>query len=151
MIKSIILVLFLTSVLMACSTQNQTAINKQASTEQKTLYQELGGAPKVEQIVDAFIQNIASDPDVINYFTHANVDHFRKGFIQHFCEATDGPCTFEGDSMRDIHTGMNITEGDFNRVVELLVKALEESQVSYPLQNKILKKLAPLRADVIKI
>lgn len=151
MIKSIILVLFLISVLVACSTQNQTVINKQASTEQKTLYQALGGAPKVEQIVDAFILNIANDPDVISYFTHANVDHFRKGFIQHFCEATDGPCTFSGDSMREIHTGMNITEGDFNRVVELLVKALEESQVSYPLQNQILKKLAPLRADVIKI
>lgn len=151
MIKQIILTISLTTLLLACSAQTQTTESQAASTEQKTLYQALGGAPKVEQIVDAFIQNIASDPDVIDYFTHANVDHFRKGFIQHFCEATDGPCTFEGDSMRDIHTGMNITEGDFNRVVELLVKALEESQVSYPLQNRILKKLAPLRKDIIKI
>lgn len=145
MIQRIFILLAFSVSLGACSTQKQT------EAKQLTLYQALGGALKVEDIVDAFIQNIASDPDVINYFTHANVDHFRKGFIQHFCEATDGPCTFDGDSMRDIHTGMNITEGDFNRVVELLVKALEQSQVSYPLQNRILNKLAPLRKEIIKI
>lgn len=151
MIKSIFFSLFLTSLLVACSTNKQVTATQQSTNEHETLYQALGGAPKVEKIVDVFIQNIASDSVVIKYFTHANVDHFRKGFIQHFCEATDGPCTFEGDSMRDIHTGMNITEGDFNRVVELLIMALEESQVCYPLQNRILKKFAVLRKDVIKI
>lgn len=130
---------------MGCSDQKQTAASHQ------TLYQAIGGAPQVEKIVDAFIINIANDSQVISYFRQANVDHFRQGFILHFCQAIDGPCTFEGDSMQDIHTGMNISEGDFNRVVELLIKALEQTNVSYPLQNRILNKLAPLRGEIIKI
>ncbi|MDT0603965.1 group 1 truncated hemoglobin [Thalassotalea sp. W431] len=151
MIKPIVISLFLSALLAACSNHKPIAANQPLSSDQETLYQALGGAPKVEQIVDAFIKNIAKDAQIIGYFYDANVDHFRQGFIQHFCEATDGPCTFEGDSMHDIHTGMNITEGDFNRVVELLVQSLEQAQVSYPLQNRILKKLAPLRTDIIKI
>lgn len=138
------LIIIITSI-MSCSVQKQT------TETQQTLYQAIGGAPQVEKIVDAFIINIANDPQVIGYFTHTNVDYFRQGFIQHFCQALSGPCTFEGDSMQDIHTGMYITEGDFNRIVELLIKALEQTKVSYPLQNKILNKLAPLRDDIIKI
>lgn len=53
--------------------------------------------------------------------------------------------------MIDIHTGMNINEADFNRAVELLVETLEESNISYPVQNKVLAKLTPLRKDIIKL
>jgi hemoglobin len=52
--------------------------------------------------------------------------------------------------MVDIHTGMNINEADFNRVVELLVLAMEDAGVSYREQNLVLAKLAPLRGEVIK-
>ena len=51
--------------------------------------------------------------------------------------------------MIDIHTGMNINERDFNRVVELLISAMEESGISYQDQNRVLKILAPSRADII--
>jgi hemoglobin len=62
-----------------------------------------------------------------------------------------GPCQYNGDTMIDIHTGMNITERDFNRVVEMLIKAMEDEEISYQTQNKLLFKLAGLRDQVIKI
>ncbi|WP_448211899.1 group I truncated hemoglobin [Colwellia sp. MEBiC06753] len=124
-----------------------TASNNSTSS----LYEEIGGAPAVEQIVDAFIVNIAKDKQVLPYFIKANVEHFRQGFIQHFCHATGGPCQYQGDSMVDIHKGMNINEADFNRIVELLVSAMEQAALSYPLQNKVLARLAPLREEIIRI
>jgi hemoglobin len=46
---------------------------------------------------------------------------------------------------------MNITEKDFNHVVDLLVNAMNEQNISHPIQNKILSKMAPLRGDIINI
>ncbi|MDE3271522.1 group I truncated hemoglobin [Pseudoalteromonas sp. G4] len=119
-------------------------------SQNQTLYQQLDGQQGIENIVDSFIKRIAQDKQVFHYFAKASVSHFRAGFITHLCDAADGPCEYKGDNMVDIHTGMNINEADFNRIVELLVKAMEDNNVSYPVQNRVLAKLAPHRADIIK-
>ncbi|NRA82182.1 MAG: group 1 truncated hemoglobin, partial [Pseudoalteromonas sp.] len=88
---------------------------------------------------------------ILAYFKQTNVAHFRQGFITHLCSVTDGPCEYKGDNMVDIHTGMNIPEKDFNRVVELLINAMDEQQIPQTVQNQILSRLAPLRPEVINI
>lgn len=50
-----------------------------------------------------------------------------------------------------IHTGMNINETDFNHVVELLINAMNELNINHTVQNKVLAKMAPLRAEIIEI
>lgn len=118
---------------------------------EKTLFEQLNGKAGIERIVNSFIQQIAKDEHILPYFAKASVSHFRAGFINHMCDVSGGPCRYEGDSMIDIHTGMNISEADFNRVVELLIIAMEENHVSYSTQNKVLAKLAPMRKEVIKL
>ncbi|TMP32437.1 group 1 truncated hemoglobin [Pseudoalteromonas rubra] len=116
-----------------------------------TLYQQVGGQAGLERLVDLFIQQIGRDKAILPYFAKANVSHFRQGFITHLCDTLDGPCDYRGDSMVQIHTGMQITEADFNRVVELLINAMNEAGISHTTQNQILARLAPLRGEVIKI
>lgn len=116
-----------------------------------TLYQQIDGREGVENIVDSFINQIGHDKQVFHYFKHANVTHFRHGFIKHLCALTGGPCNYDGDSMIAIHTGMNITEKDFNHVVDLLINAMNEQNIPHTVQNKILSKMAPLRGEIIKI
>lgn len=126
-----------------CSTNN---------TEQSDqLYYDIGEQPGIEKLVNAFIKKIAKDEIILPYFAKSSVKHFKKGFVNHLCAVVQGPCQYEGDTMRDIHTGMHISEKDFNRVVELLVEAMEEVGISYRSQNQILYKLAALREQVIKI
>ena len=67
------------------------------------------------------------------------------------CMLVEGPCTYDGDSMVAIHTGMHITEKDFNHVVDLLINAMNEQDVSHSLQNDILSRMAPLRDEIIKM
>ncbi|QWV06511.1 group 1 truncated hemoglobin [Pseudoalteromonas shioyasakiensis] len=122
-----------------------------ASSNNGTLYQQLNGEQGIEKLVDSFINQIGRDEQILAYFKQTNVAHFRQGFITHLCSVTDGPCEYEGDNMVDIHTGMNISEKDFNRVVELLINAMDEQHVSQTVQNKILSRLAPLRPEVINI
>ncbi|MCF2907726.1 group 1 truncated hemoglobin [Pseudoalteromonas sp. DL2-H2.2] len=121
------------------------------SASQPTLYQQIGCQPGLERLVDLFINQIGRDKAILPYFAKANVSHFRQGFITHLCDTLDGPCDYQGDSMVQIHTGMQITEADFNRVVELLINAMTEAGIAYTTQNQILARLAPLRGEVIKI
>ncbi|NHH88156.1 group 1 truncated hemoglobin [Pseudoalteromonas sp. MB47] len=121
------------------------------SSNNGTLYQQLNGKQGIEKLVESFINQIGHDEQILAYFKQSNVAHFRQGFITHLCSVTEGPCEYKGDNMVDIHTGMNIPEKDFNRVVELLINAMDEQQIPQTVQNKILSRLAPLRSEVIDI
>ncbi|MAH27751.1 MULTISPECIES: group 1 truncated hemoglobin [unclassified Pseudoalteromonas] len=121
------------------------------SSNNGTLYQQLNGKQGIEKLVESFINQIGHDEQILAYFKQSNVAHFRQGFITHLCSVTDGPCEYKGDNMVDIHTGMNISKKDFNRVVELLINAMDEQQIPQTVQNKILSRLAPLRPEIIDI
>lgn len=140
--KQILSSLLISLVLIGCSTHPP-------QTSKVTLYEELNGHAGLEQLVDAFIEQIAYDEQIFHYFAKSNVDRFRDNFITHICDVSGGPCEYQGDSMIDIHTGMNINEADFNRIVELLINAMEEIGIAYPTQNKLLSRLAPLRPEII--
>lgn len=140
---------YLKSILTVLIIQSLIGCALLTSTEEYDLYKNMGGQQGIETIVDTFIKKIPSDEDILPYFAKSSVSHFRKGFITHLCDSIGGPCDYKGDSMIDIHTGMNINERDFNRVVELLISAMEESGISYQDQNRVLKILAPSRADII--
>ncbi|NVJ61012.1 MAG: group 1 truncated hemoglobin [Gammaproteobacteria bacterium] len=116
-----------------------------------TLYQQMGSQQGINQLVDQLIIKIGNDNQIFHYFAKANVTHFRKGLVQHFCAVADGPCRYEGDSMKQIHTGMNINEKDFNHLVELLIEVMNELNYSTGVQNQLLKRLAPMRENIIYI
>jgi len=137
---------------LGCSSGNITEnVAKNSVKEAEQLYYTIGGQAGIEHLVNAFVKRIAQDQAILPYFAKSSVKHFKQGFINHLCAMVNGPCKYTGDTMIDIHTGMYINEGDFNRVVELLIQAMEDVGISYRSQNQILAKLAPLRAQIIKI
>jgi len=137
-VTSTICLLFL---LVGCATQ----------TPQNTLFNKLGGETGVDAIVSGLINQIGQDKQVFHYFADANISRFRKHLTQHLCALTDGPCNYVGDSMTDIHTGMNITEKDFNHLVDLLITAMELQGIPHRIQNQLIARLVPFRASIIYI
>jgi hemoglobin len=120
-----------------------------ATTQQQTLYDKLGGEAGVEKIVTHLVNNIGRDQQIFHYFAEANVKRFREHLAWHLCDISDGPCDYTGDSMRQIHDGMDINERDFNHLVDLLIDAMYQAGVSHQVQNQLLARLAPLRRDII--
>ncbi|KKK62087.1 hypothetical protein LCGC14_3007850, partial [marine sediment metagenome] len=100
-------------------------------------------------IVNQLVKNIGADKQIFHYFAKANVTRFRENLKQHLCAITDGPCIYDGDSMQLIHDGMTISERDFNHLVDLLIDAMDKSDISHPIQNQLLARVAPLRKDII--
>ncbi|WP_438970910.1 group I truncated hemoglobin [Methylophaga sp.] len=120
-----------------------------ATTQDKTLYDKLGGEPGMDMIVNNLVQNIGNDKQIFHYFAEANVTRFKEHLARHLCDISDGPCDYKGDSMKLIHDGMDINERDFNHLVDLLIDAMYEADVPHPVQNQLLARLAPLRKDII--
>lgn len=119
------------------------------ATLSPSLYEQLGGQRKVAEIVDNFIYEIEFNPTMFEYFKDTDIDRFREKLNQHLCVLAEGPCTYTGDSMEQVHSGMNITEADFNLGVDLFINAMDKAQIPHPLQNQLLRQMAPLRKEMI--
>ena len=119
------------------------------ATKPSSLYDQLGGKDNIAQAVDYFIDGIAFDPQIYPYFAETNIERFRNKMIEQLCFEAGGPCEYSGDSMEQVHAGMNVNEADFNRLVDLLVDAMTKAGISHRAQNQLLAKLAPMRRDII--
>ena len=65
------------------------------------------------------------------------------------CMLTGGPCEYSGDSMQQVHAGMNITEAEFNHSVDLFINAMTKADIPHPVQNKVLAVIIHTRDQMI--
>lgn len=121
----------------------------QSLSRHDSLYDQLGGQPAIEKIVDNFIDEISFDPQIVAHFKDTNIDRFRTKLIEQLCKVSGGPCQYTGDSMEQVHRKMNITEAEFNRTVDLLIDAMNKAGVNLRAQNQLLARLAPMRGDIM--
>ena len=113
-----------------------------------TLYQQLGGALGVEQIVDGLLHKIEHDERIVHHFKDTDIARFRSKLIEQLCNISDGPCQYTGSSMQESHTGFGITHADFDRLVQHLIDVMTEQQIALSAQNALLSKLAPMYSDI---
>ena len=114
-----------------------------------TVYQQLGGQPKVEEIVDNFIAEIEFDPEMYEHFKDSNIDRFREKLSEHICMLTGGPCEYTGDEMKQVHAGMNISESEFNHSVDLFIDAMTKANIPHAIQNKVLAVMIHTQEQII--
>lgn len=120
------------------------------SVKAGVLYDDLGGEKGIATVVDLFITEISYDPDIYPFFSNTDVDRLRRTLNEQFCSVSDGPCAYTGDSMEAVHANMHITKGQFDRVVELLQTAMDNADIPFAAQNRLLKALAPMRSQIIE-
>jgi len=140
---------------LACSSPSgniDSHINSHNSEQtQPSLYEKMGGKPALDNIIDNLINIIGQDDVVFAHFAQSNVTRFKDQLTVFLCHLADGPCQYKGDSMEDIHQGMYINKNEFNHFVELFIEAMDAADISYPIQNLLLARLAPLRKTIIKM
>ena len=114
-----------------------------------SLYQDLGQQAGITRIVEGMLLNIAGDPRIVKHFEDIDIVRVRDKLVEQICVEAGGPCTYTGDSMEESHKGQDITPSDFNALVENLQSAMSAQGVAMPAQNRLLARLAPMRAQVI--
>lgn len=124
-----------------------TACQQKPAADQ--LYQQLGQQAGIRQIVDGLLDEIEHDPQIVHHFRDTDIERFRKLLIEQLCELSGGPCKYTGVSMRESHTGFQITQADFDNLVRHLMKVMTAQNIALSAQNQLLGLLAPMYGDVV--
>ena len=134
----------------ASDTAIETAAAAPAPVE-TSLYDRLGGKDAITSVIDDFVANVAADKRINARFAKTNIPHLKQMLVEQVCQATGGPCTYTGKSMRDAHKGMKITEADFNALVEDLTKSLDKFKVAEKEKGELLSALGGMKGDIVGV
>ena len=116
-----------------------------------SLYDHLGGKEGISKVVDMFLGNVAKDDKINKRFEKADLGNLKKQLVDQICDAASGgkECKYTGKDMKTAHTGMNITEEEFNALVGDLVKALNDAKVAKADQDALLGVLGGMKGDIV--
>ena len=118
---------------------------------ERSLYERLGGVEAITAVARAFEDRAAKDDRINQKFAKTNLDRLTKEFVDQLCQDTGGPCTYTGLSLRQAHTNMGVTSGEWGAFMEDLVATLDSFNVGKAEQDELLNKLRPMRADIVQV
>ena len=75
--------------------------------------------------------------------------NLKEQLTDQVCQASGGPCKYEGNPMKSGHADLGITRADFNALVEVLQTSMDAKGITFRSQNQLLALLAPMHRDII--
>lgn len=129
----------------------------QGATGQKpqTLYDRLGGLAPISVVVNDFIDALVPD-SVLN--ANPAIDAARKRvpapYLKYHvtamvCQATGGPCQYQGRGMKESHAHLHITEGEWDRMVTIFKKILAKYKVPEKETRELLTIVESTKGDIV--
>ena len=147
-----LLLLLLFGIVSACATMEPApSLYKRLTLVDPTGTPQAGRAA-IALMVDDFVANLVADPRVNKRFTSlqpAAVTKFKSNLADQICEAAGGPCSYLGRDMKATHTGIGITEAEWNATVEDLVKALDKHKIGAKEKSELLGLLGPMKGEIV--
>ncbi|MEO8575860.1 MAG: group 1 truncated hemoglobin [Gemmatimonadales bacterium] len=128
-----------------------TSAAAESTSADSSLYARLGGKDAITAVIGDFVGNVAADKRINARFAKTDIPHLKQMLVDQVCQATGGPCTYTGKTMRDAHTGMKITEADFNALVEDLTKSLDKFKVPDREKSELLTALGGMKGDIVGV
>ena len=114
-----------------------------------TLFDDLGQGSGVARIVDDAFAAWQADPRISGTFENTNPERIKRMLKEQFCQLTGGGCLYHGRSMREAHEALHLDNRQFNALVEGLQHAMDDQDVPFRIQNRLLALLAPMQRDVV--
>lgn len=114
-----------------------------------SLYTELGEAVGINKFVTKAVEISHADQRIAFLFEDTDDEELIIQISDQICFLSDGPCEYDGQDMDEVHSGMEITEAEFDIFVAIVIDAMEYADISHSARNKLLALLAPMREDII--
>jgi hemoglobin len=131
--------------------KNEPTTTTTSQPSGKSLYDRLGGVDAIKAVIKDFVEEqVAKDPRINARFANADIPRLEQMLTDQVCQATGGPCTYTGKSMKESHAGMGITEAEFNALVEDLKKSLAKFNVPQAEQDELIGALAGMHDDIVE-
>ena len=122
---------------------------------EKNLYERLGGVGPISVVVDDFIDRLVANP-VLN--ANPDVDEARmkvpapvlKFLVTQFvCQATGGPCSYEGRSMKESHKHLYVNEVEWQAMMANFRETLYKFKVPEREQGELIALLESVKGDIV--
>ncbi len=120
---------------------------------EKSLYERLGGYDGVAAFADEFIKRLAGDKQLARFLTGLSTDSkkkLRQHLVDQICAATGGPCIYTGRDMKTVHTGLGITEADWEVGAKHLVETLDHLKVAKKEKDEVVAFVVGLKKDIVE-
>lgn len=119
------------------------------AADTKTLFERLGGKDALTAVVNELWSVVSTDTRINARFAHTKPEAFGGQLVAFLCEASGGPCKYQGKDMKSAHVGMQLTESDFTALAQDTAKVLDKFKVPATEKNEVLALLGSLKGDVI--
>ncbi|HSE32002.1 MAG TPA: group 1 truncated hemoglobin [Pyrinomonadaceae bacterium] len=121
--------------------------------QDKSLYERLGGYNALALVVDDFVVRLVSDKQFEKFFIGHSTDskkRIRQHILDQFCAATGGPCIYTGREMKMSHSGLGITNAEWDAAAKHLVAALDKYKVPEKEKGEVLAFVTTLKKDIVE-
>jgi len=124
---------------------------------EKPLWDRLGGEPAVRAVVQEFLRTAAVDKKANidrngNYpLTEERAQRVEQLVVEFISSVAGGPLKYTGRDMKNSHSGMKITEDEFNAAAGHLVAALKKYDVPEELINELVGLVAGTAKDIVEV
>ena len=118
----------------------------------QTLYQRLGGYDAIAASTDDLLRRLLNDPLLKDYWkgkSEASLRKDRQLIVDFLVSAAGGPAFYSGRDMKTAHTGLGITEREWDLFVDHSRAMLDHFQVPAREQDEVLDFLNGLKGDVV--
>ncbi len=114
----------------------------------QSLYNRLGGALVLQQLVDAWLLEAASDSRIRDFFRGADISHLKLRLVERLCVLVDGPCLYRGANVAEHHAGLGIRPHHMRAFLDDLRPALQRVGVDEALAKELREALVVLAAQI---
>jgi hemoglobin len=118
----------------------------------QSLYTRLGGYDALVAVTKDFIGRLATDPSLAKFFTGLNDTskaRVESHVVDFLCVATGGPCIYTGQDMKTAHTGLHITDADWNVSAAHLTETLNKFKVPQKEQSEVMAAISGLKGQIV--
>jgi hemoglobin len=122
---------------------------------EKTLYERLGGVYAIASVVDDFIDLLYvndvlnANPAIKEARERVPLPGLKYRVTSMVCQATGGPCTYTGRSMKEAHQHLNITESEWQAMLVDFQRVLNNYQVPQREQKELIAIVESTKKDIV--
>lgn len=135
--------------LLACVAVVAPAAAGAPASGSSSLYDRLGGGTAIASLAGALVDEAASNPRTSRSWHKVTLSRVKGVLGEYLCSLTGGPCTYNGDSMKEIHAGLDITQSEMYAIVESLRTIMVAQGIALRERNELLALLAPAKRDIV--
>ncbi len=123
----------------------------ETQTPLASLYERIGGAESLRRIACDLVDAHIANPIIAPRFRAMDPEVAKQHAFEFFCMGSGGAEPYTGRDMREVHTGMNVSEQEYLATVDDLMQVLSNNKIGEREQQEVLFIFFSLKGQVLRI